>query len=251
MIEIRHVPGGETRAAYDELYRSRSLQHPDGYYRWLVGLLHPQPGHRLLDIACGEGVLLNWARRAGLEAWGLDLSSEAIAVAREQAPGVHLLVGNGEHLPFPAGFFEYITSIGSLEHYENPQQGMREIARLLSLSGRACILLPNTFGLLWNINYVRRTGDICDDGQPIQRYATRMQWQRMLECNGLQVTQVLPYDRAFPVSRRDWLWFLRRPHKFLSTLLVRALMPVNLASCLVFLCRPGASGTETLAETLE
>lgn len=237
MIEIRHVPPGKSKTAYDELYHARSLQHLDGYYCRLIRLLRPRPGASLLDIACGEGGLLFWAHRAGLDAWGVDFSRRAIATAYQQTPEAHLCVADGEQLPFPAGSFEYITSIGSLEHYENPEKGAREIARLLVPSGRACVLLPNTFGLLWNVTYAWRTGDICDDGQPIQRYATPKQWQRVLEQNGLQVLRVVPHERAFPASRRDWLWYLRRPHKLLTVLAIRIALPTNLASTLAFLCR--------------
>jgi SAM-dependent methyltransferase len=250
VIEIKHVSNGASRIAYEELYSSRELEDLDGYYRWLVSLLHPCPGSCLLDIACGEGRLLYWAHRAGLRVWGCDFSCKAVAAARQKAPHAHVVVANGERLPFSAECFEYITSIGSLEHYEDLEQGTREIARLLMPSGRACILLPNSFGLLWNINYVRRTGDVCDDGQPIQRYATLKEWQRLLERNGLQVLSVAPYRRAFPASRRDWSWYLRHPHKLLTTLLIRALIPTNLASMFAFLCQrvPSAAG---VAETTQ
>ena len=238
MIEIRHVSTGQAQRAYDDLYEERSLQHLDGYYRWLISLLQPQPGESLLDIACGEGALVQWAQRLGLEASGVDFADVALQKARLQAPDSRFVVADGHRIPFPAHAFDTITSIGSLEHYEDPEQGVREITRLLKPSGRACILLPNAFGLLWNIYYVWKTGDVHDDGQPIQRYATTLYWRRMIESNGLTVQRILPYQRAFPGSFRDWLWYLRRPHKLLTVWISRFLIPLNLAATLVYVCRP-------------
>ncbi|MBN2002118.1 MAG: class I SAM-dependent methyltransferase [Anaerolineae bacterium] len=236
MIEIRHVGQDRTLQAYNTLYSERSLQHLDGYYQWLIRLLKPRPGSRLLDISCGEGALVYWAKKLGLNAWGVDFAPVAVRKAYDQVAAARLVVADGQRIPLAAASFENITSIGSLEHYEDPEQGMREIARLLTPSGKACVLLPNAFGLLWNIKWVWKTGDVNDDGQPLQRYATINEWQRMLTRNGLRVLKIVPHQRALPGSLQDWLWYVKQPHKLLTAWLGKWIIPRSLASTLVYIC---------------
>jgi len=125
--------------------------------------------------------------------------------------------------------------LGSLEHYLHPDEGVREISRVLKKDGLACILLPNLFGLLGNVKHVWETGNIFDDGQPIARYATRNEWSVLLERNGLVPHRVLRYEREFPRTLSDLAWFLRHPSKILR-LIVMFLIPLNLANNFVFLC---------------
>ena len=61
-----------------------------------------------MDVGCGTGrfaALL--AERYGCKVWGVDVSAEMLAVARERVPsGVGLKLGAAEDLPFRDGWFE-------------------------------------------------------------------------------------------------------------------------------------------------
>ena len=113
---------------------------------------------------------------------------------------------------------------------------MQEICRTLRSDGVACILLPNTFSLFGNVTYAAGHGDAFDDGQPIQRYNTRVGWTRMLEQSGLSVERVVKYEITIPRTRVDWGWYLRRPRK-IAHLVASLVLPLNLANCHVFLCK--------------
>jgi hypothetical protein len=106
---------------------------------------------------------------------------------------------------------------------------------VLRPGGHALVLLPNTFGLLSNILYVWRTGQVFDDGQPLQRYGTNGQWRQLLEDNGLRVEHTYKYERAWPRTWRDLAWYLLHPHRFVRPML-SLVVPTNLASFLVYLC---------------
>jgi SAM-dependent methyltransferase len=239
MIEIwrPQIEGaGESQAAYDVIYGHEGIRQLDSFYLWLLGLLDARPGSQVLDVSCGEGALVRFGRRAGLHAFGVDFSNEAIRVAGTDEGHGRFAVCDGTLLPFADETFDYVSCIGSLEHFEQPLGGMREIARVLRRGGRACILLPNTFSLLGNVDYARKTGEVWDDGQPIQRYNTRRGWERMLEASGLAVDRVVGYELPPPRTREDWFWYLRRPRKA-AHYLVGRLLPLNLMNCHVFLCR--------------
>ena len=238
MLEIRH-PFKSVRETYNEVYRSRGIRQMDSFFLWILGLLNPIRGQSLLDLSCGEGQLLHIATARGVHAHGIDISDAAARIAQQATPAARLVIGNGEALPYPDNTFDAVTNLGSLEHYEHPDRGAREMARVLTPGGTACILVPNSFGLRWNVWHVWRTGDIFDDGfQPIQRYATRGQWTRLLEENGLIVRRTLGYEheRAWPRTWEDGWGYLKNPRRLLSAFVLVPLIPVSMASMFVFLC---------------
>jgi len=245
MIEIRHrdmTRASAVRDAYDSIYTERGINHRDSLYLWLIDLLEPEEGRLLLDISCGEGRLVELARRRGLRAVGVDFSPDAIHKAVERSACAIYAVGDGERLPIPSASVDYVAHIGSLEHYLHPIQGAREIARVLKPNGKACVLLPNTFGLLGNIRHVWKYGEVFDDGQPIQRYGTRRTWENLLSEAGLEVRRVLGYGEIeFPRVWRDVAALLRRPQRLLRALIV-PFVPVNLANHFVFVCSLEAEG---------
>jgi trans-aconitate methyltransferase len=68
----------------------------------VLALLAPQPGERVLDLGCGDGVLTERIGAAGAEVVGVDASPEMIAVAR--ARGLDARVADGQALGFNAEF---------------------------------------------------------------------------------------------------------------------------------------------------
>lgn len=235
MEEIRHQIAGN-REDYNTIYRGAGISQMDSFFIWILRLMNAQGG-RLLDVSCGEGQLLQFAAQRGIEAHGIDISDVAAQMAREKS-GARTLTGNAEELPYATGSFDYLTNIGSLEHYEDMPRAVSEMARVLRVGGTACILLPNTYGKRWNVQHVWRTGDIHDDGQPLQRYGSRGEWHRLLEGGGFIVQRTLGYEgeRANPYTWEDAMRYARRPQRILSTLYYRATIPVNAASMLIYIC---------------
>ena len=109
------------------------------------------------------------------------------------------------------------------------------MARVLKPDGLALILVPNAYGLFGNILHVWRHGDVFVDVQPLQRYATRGWWTRLLEENGFSVVRVHRYERELPRTWADFRWHLTHPGKLLRALL-GPLVPLNFTDSFVFLC---------------
>jgi len=243
MIEIRHYRMEHTRdsqEAYNKLHAQKRFTHLDSYYLWLLSLLKPQKGEVLLDISTGEGRLVQLANKKGFFAVGIDFSSTGIGIAHQNEPKANWLIGNGEYLPFVDSCIDYITNIGSLEHFQNPEAGIREISRLLKPEGIACILLPNTFSFFGNILYNIRTGYIFDDGQPIQRYHSIMGWYDMLVNNGLMPYKTIGYELVSPRVWEDIVWYILHPQKIIRKF-ISIFLPKNLSNCIIYLCRKKTS----------
>jgi len=236
MIELRRpvAHAADTQSAYDALYSDVAVtQHWDSYFEWILELLRPQPGQSLIDVSCGTGLLLDAARAAGLRAYGVDFSRVAVREAQQHGTA---FVANSEQLALQSASFDYVVNLGSLEHFEDMPSGVREMARILKPDGTCCVLVPNTFGLLWTIWHAKNTGDVFSDDQPLQRYGSRMQWQRLLEENGLRVERTVAYELPPPRKLWQWAYYLRHPKIHMTKLLLWRFVPLNLASILVFVC---------------
>jgi len=237
LLEIRRLAAeNSNREAYDVLYAEESLSQIESFYLWLMDRLAlPQSGI-FLDVSCGAGEVVRLAAQRGLQATGVDISHIVARVARHNVvPLGNIVVGNGEDLPFPDASFDFVTNIGSLEHFARPDLGAREIARVLRPGGRAFVLVPNTFSLLANIWTAFRTGRTAADAQPIQRYGARHDWIQLLAKNGLSVRQTFKYERPRPRTRADLRYYLSR-RKELLRMIATPFVPLNLAWCFLFVC---------------
>ncbi len=95
-------------------------------------LARADPGS-LLDVGCGEGVLVErWARRLqGRRVVGIDLEEASIQAgwAQRQAPNLEYRVQRAEDLPFADGEFALASAIEVLEHVPDPAHTLAEMAR--------------------------------------------------------------------------------------------------------------------------
>jgi 2-polyprenyl-3-methyl-5-hydroxy-6-metoxy-1,4-benzoquinol methylase len=87
----------------------------------------------LLDVGCGEGVLVHrWAARLpGARVVGIDLEEDSIQEgwSRRQAPNLEYRVMEAANLPFADGEFELASAIEVLEHLPDPEHTLAEMAR--------------------------------------------------------------------------------------------------------------------------
>lgn len=113
--------------------------------RLLLGL---EPGHRVLDVACGPGNFTRSFGRtvgdAGL-AVGIDASETMLArgvrdLERSGLDNVCLLRGDATSLPFDDGSFDAVCCFAALHLFADPFEALSGMARTLSPGGRIAIL---------------------------------------------------------------------------------------------------------------
>jgi len=96
-------------------------------------------GQRVLDVACGTGVLAREARRrTGAHVVGLDPSTGMLTVARELAPEVEWRRGRAEAMPFADQSFDAVLSQFGLMFMER-DKAIREMLRVLRPGGRLVV----------------------------------------------------------------------------------------------------------------
>jgi SAM-dependent methyltransferase len=112
------------------------------FYRTYISATHSflarHPGARVLEVGCGEGVLL---RASGFAPVQLDISMTRLY--RAQAAGNPLICADGMDLPFADASFDVVLLIAVLEHVSRPERIVDEAWRVLKPGGEAAILTPN------------------------------------------------------------------------------------------------------------
>jgi SAM-dependent methyltransferase len=189
----------EVRAWYNRHYAAKGLEsmRPAVAYGVFLDLLATRPGTRLLDVSCGSGFLLETARARGVDAFGVDLSEEAVRLARRVDPGARVVVGAGERLAFRDATFDYVTCLGSLEHFLDMGQGLREMLRVAKPAARFCIMVPNEDFIGWKLLGHRGTAQ-----QDINEHLLSLPaWQKLFADYELDVVRVTP-DRWHAVRWR-------------------------------------------------
>jgi SAM-dependent methyltransferase len=111
--------------------------------RYLLADLAPVRG-KVLDVGCGAGSVAKAVKRErpDLEVFGCDVSQSALSVAEESPGGVDFRIAHAEKLPFADAEFDFVWIFDVLEHVENPEVVLREVARVLRPGGRFHIVLP-------------------------------------------------------------------------------------------------------------
>ena len=103
----------------------------------------PQTLGRVLVDGCGVGSYVKALQPYAEQVYGIDIEPEHLARAVANAPQAALQIAAGEHLPYPANYFDLILSHEVLEHVQDDSLAAAEIARTLKPGGRAVIFVPN------------------------------------------------------------------------------------------------------------
>jgi SAM-dependent methyltransferase len=114
--------------------------------RRLVEAAGPAPGERVLDVACGTGVVARLAFDAvgpeGIVA-GLDANPGMVEVARTASPrGIAWHVAPAEDMPVPDGAFDLVLCSIGLQFFADRVQALREAHRVLGPGGRVAWCTP-------------------------------------------------------------------------------------------------------------
>ena len=139
MATEQFLIGAEQAEAYEERFV------PALFRQWVEPVLQAAdvgPGDRLLDVACGTGVVARAAAaRVGPDGTltGLDLNPAMLAVAQRVAPEIDWRQGDVAALPFADDAFDVVTCQAGIFFFPDPTGALAEMARVTRPSGRVVV----------------------------------------------------------------------------------------------------------------
>jgi SAM-dependent methyltransferase len=133
---------------------------------------------RLLDVGCGAGHFLAEATKR-VTCFGSEISGIGAIKARARAPQAAIAQVSIEERDYwisTGGRFDYVVSLGSLEHIVNLDAALANIRELLGASGKFYFLCPNE---RWK-----------HFDQPNERTMTDWEWMALFEKYGLHTSSI-------------------------------------------------------------
>jgi SAM-dependent methyltransferase len=135
--------------------------------------------------------ILAWAAEQGAQPFGVDISRPTVLQAggafSNGACPLRSAVGDVRDLPFRSGSFDAIYSMGTIEHFDETERAVAEIARVLKSGGTAIIGVPNRRDPFLRPLLSAALQMVGSYGYGFEKSYTRRDLREMLERAGLTV----------------------------------------------------------------
>jgi ubiquinone/menaquinone biosynthesis C-methylase UbiE len=200
-IEVLQAPIGSPEFL-EELVRYRYEKMP--YLREIV--TSPSfKGRTMLEVGCGPGVDLVHLAGTGARVTAVDLTPEAVALARRhlEVRGLDATVqeANAERLPFADGTFDVVYSHGVLHHTVDTERAIDEVWRVLKPGGEAVIMLYHRNSWFWWLSKISRTPvEHADADAPIVRAYSIPEVRQLFR----RFARVAVVSERFPVKTKKF-----------------------------------------------
>ena len=172
MTQAPNAEHWQVQGSAAELYERHLVRTMTGVWAEdLVARVDPRPGERVLDIACGTGVVARTAAgRVGDtgQVSGLDINPAMLAVARSSwdgAPAIDFVQGSALALPFADGGHDVVLCQFGLQFFPDRSRALAEMHRVLVSDGRIGLSVfgpiehnPATFALAQALDHHLGTG---------------------------------------------------------------------------------------------
>lgn len=205
-----------TEAYFREIEDRRYRFHY--HLRTLFSRLRGSHG-KLLEIGCGIGVDSIQLADCGFEVTAVDLTENALVVAREFAAhrGVKIdfRLGNAEGLEFPDEIFDVVYSFGVLHHTPDIEKSVAELRRVLKPGGTAYVMLYHRTSLVNLVHRLLRLPyesprNLKDHCPVVYTFSRRGVRELFKEFSDVAVRAEYPFTFGFgPLGTRTPLWFRR------------------------------------------
>jgi SAM-dependent methyltransferase len=158
-------------------------------------------GKRVLEVGCGAGTDLVRFAQGGAIVTGVDLSSAAIALAREnftqQGLEADLREADGEHLPFPDDTFDLVYAHGVVQYTAHDRRLVDECRRVLKPGQQAVFQVYNRVSWLNALSKLMKVPLEHEDAPVLGKYSA-VEFRALLE--GFSDVRVV--EERFPVKSR-------------------------------------------------
>jgi SAM-dependent methyltransferase len=133
--------------------------------------------------------ILQWVHGQGAAVFGVDISEPTVRQARAAFSdgGLRAAVADVRSLPYRDGSFDAVYSMGTIEHFRDPETALREMHRVLRPGGRAVVGVPNRWDPFLRPLLASALQVAGLYGYGYERSFSRRALRRMLEAAGFEV----------------------------------------------------------------
>ncbi|MFX1548096.1 MAG: class I SAM-dependent methyltransferase [Promethearchaeota archaeon] len=109
-------------------------------------MLNLRPTDSILDLGCGQGILITRFKNLCKHVTGVDISEEAIKIASRLNPECEFLIKDIEDLNFAKKSFDIVYCFETLQYIQNQQLALR---KMFEFARRAVVISVPNYDSLW------------------------------------------------------------------------------------------------------
>lgn len=224
------------RTAHDRLaesyhaFFSPVTEHASGP---LLSAANVRPAMRVLDVACGSGIVTKDIAASGGFATGVDLSPRMVELASRLNPQCEFREASVESMPFADGAFDALVCAFGIGHFPDPPAAVAECRRVVRAGGTCAFAwwdLPSKNRmhgvLLAALEEVgpKAPADL-PPGPPLFRYSEDAAFLELLEGAGLEDASISSHGFTWHLPDAEALWVGSMGCMARNSALIRAQMP--------------------------
>jgi len=122
----------QAASGYAEWYTTRGGRRVDraerALLRWLLACF--PDACTVVEIGCGTGHFAGWLAERAMRVAGLDRSPAMLREMHRNCPGVPVVLGDADHLPFRDGAVDLALFVTTLEFLDDPPKALAEAVRV-------------------------------------------------------------------------------------------------------------------------
>jgi SAM-dependent methyltransferase len=174
---VSFQPSSRPQETFYDLYWREGRVGDSPHVRWKAErtqrLGTGRPVARVLDVGCGDGLILGRAGRPGWSLFGVEVSAAAAHEATRRGVRAIRVDLERARLPLRSESFDLVICYDVLEHLFDPMALLSEVHRILRGDGTALFCVPNAFNLFNRLTFLAgRYADITDTSHSSNEFFT-------------------------------------------------------------------------------
>lgn len=174
-----------------------------------------KPGERVLDVACGTGIVTRMASEkvgASGAVTGLDLNPGMLAVAKKVSPpGIEWSQASADEIPLPDKSFDVVFCQVSLQFMPDKQKAINEIYRVLAPGGRVLVNVPGPASTIFQELIETLEHNISSEAsgfiKQVFSFHNPAEMRQLMAHAGFNEINISTYNKTFKLpAAKDFLW---------------------------------------------